>query len=175
MIHALRPQAQADPPSSSTEQAPALSPTTSQARPPGVEGDRRDRGPPECEHECKWDAHEGEDGDHEPPLGHEYQFDLSLADARLTAHGSFGRVGVVLDVHRSRAEMNYAAADGVIGKPDFFTRDYENQDPIWPYSVKISPEGVMAVTNAMADKLGLDPSTAKGREALEDGQVGDLL
>ncbi len=42
---------------------------------------------------------------------------------------------------------NFAPATGVIGKPDFVTRDYENQDPIWPYSVKISPDGTMAVTD----------------------------
>lgn len=42
---------------------------------------------------------------------------------------------------------NYAPAQGVIGKPDFITRDYENQDPIWPYSVKIGPEGAMAVAD----------------------------
>ena len=42
---------------------------------------------------------------------------------------------------------NFAPASGVIGKPDFFTRDYENQNPIWPYSVKIGPDGSMAVTD----------------------------
>lgn len=43
--------------------------------------------------------------------------------------------------------VSYPHADGVIGKPDFVTRDYENQDPIWPYSVKISPDGAMAITD----------------------------
>lgn len=42
---------------------------------------------------------------------------------------------------------NFAPAQGVIGKPDFMTRDYENQDPIWPYSVKISPDGTMSVAD----------------------------
>ncbi len=42
---------------------------------------------------------------------------------------------------------NFAPAQAVIGKPDFFTRDYENQDPIWPYSVKISADGSMAVAD----------------------------
>lgn len=42
---------------------------------------------------------------------------------------------------------NFGAATAVIGKPDFFTRDYENQDPIWPYSVKIGPDGSMAITD----------------------------
>ena len=31
---------------------------------------------------------------------------------------------------------NYVAADGVIGKPNFNERDYDNADAIWPYSVK---------------------------------------
>jgi sugar lactone lactonase YvrE len=42
---------------------------------------------------------------------------------------------------------NFEPATGVIGKPDLITRDYENQDPIWPYSVKIGPDGSMAVTD----------------------------
>ena len=36
---------------------------------------------------------------------------------------------------------NFAAADKVFGKPTFKERDYENNDPIWPYSVKVSPNG----------------------------------
>lgn len=42
---------------------------------------------------------------------------------------------------------HFAPASGVIGKPDLVTRDYENQDPIWPYSVKISPNGTMSVAD----------------------------
>ncbi len=42
---------------------------------------------------------------------------------------------------------SYQAADGLIGKKAFHERDYENQDPIWPYSVKISPQGQMAITD----------------------------
>ncbi|GAB5523749.1 MAG: NHL repeat-containing protein [Roseivirga sp.] len=42
---------------------------------------------------------------------------------------------------------NYAAASGVIGKDDFEQRDYDNAQPIWPYSVRVSPEGKMAVTD----------------------------
>ncbi|MEO1627703.1 MAG: hypothetical protein AAFV25_21315 [Bacteroidota bacterium] len=42
---------------------------------------------------------------------------------------------------------NFAAADHVIGKPNFEERDYENEDPIWPYSVKVSPNGQMAITD----------------------------
>lgn len=42
---------------------------------------------------------------------------------------------------------NYAPADKVIGKPNFSTRDYENHQPIWPYSVKINANGVLAVAD----------------------------
>lgn len=42
---------------------------------------------------------------------------------------------------------NFAAANKVIGKPDFNTRDYENNDPIWPYSIKISENGVLAIAD----------------------------
>lgn len=42
---------------------------------------------------------------------------------------------------------NYVAADAVIGKPNFYERDYENEDAIWPYSVKISADGKMAITD----------------------------
>ncbi len=42
---------------------------------------------------------------------------------------------------------NFAQADNVIGKPNFTERDYENDDPIWPYSVKISSSGAMTITD----------------------------
>lgn len=42
---------------------------------------------------------------------------------------------------------SYTAADGVIGKPNFNDRDYENTDPIWPYSVKLNSNGSMAVAD----------------------------
>lgn len=43
--------------------------------------------------------------------------------------------------------QSFCPADAVIGKPDFNTRDYDNQDPIWPYSVKVGPNGALAVTD----------------------------
>jgi hypothetical protein len=43
--------------------------------------------------------------------------------------------------------QNYEPATAVIGKPSFDERDYDNQDAIWPYSVKVSPEGKMAITD----------------------------
>jgi len=42
---------------------------------------------------------------------------------------------------------NYAQADQVLGKPNFTERDYDHTDPIWPYSVKIGPNGALAMTD----------------------------
>jgi sugar lactone lactonase YvrE len=42
---------------------------------------------------------------------------------------------------------DFAKADNVIGKPDLQTRDYENNEPIWPYSIKINGKGQMAVAD----------------------------
>jgi hypothetical protein len=42
---------------------------------------------------------------------------------------------------------NFAAADGVIGKRDFRDRDYDHHNAIWPYSVKLGPNGEMAITD----------------------------
>jgi hypothetical protein len=42
---------------------------------------------------------------------------------------------------------NFQPADAVIGKPNFTERDYDHQDPIWPYSVKIGPRGEMTITD----------------------------
>jgi hypothetical protein len=42
---------------------------------------------------------------------------------------------------------NFACADKVIGKLDFNDRDYENNDPIWPYSLRINEKGNLAITD----------------------------
>ena len=42
---------------------------------------------------------------------------------------------------------NFSTADKVIGKESFTTRDYSNEEPIWPYSVKINDRGFMAVAD----------------------------
>lgn len=42
---------------------------------------------------------------------------------------------------------NYAAADKVIGKPNFTERDYENYEPIWPYSIRLSPNGQLSISD----------------------------
>ncbi|MGH1387888.1 hypothetical protein [Kordia sp.] len=42
---------------------------------------------------------------------------------------------------------NFVEADKVIGKLNFKTRDYENNEPIWPYSIKVSKKGVLAIAD----------------------------
>jgi len=44
-------------------------------------------------------------------------------------------------------KSNFSKADRVIGKPNFTTRDYENTDPVWPYSVKVNTNGIMAIAD----------------------------
>jgi hypothetical protein len=43
--------------------------------------------------------------------------------------------------------QNFTPADGVIGKPSFTERDYENHEPIWPYSVRVSANGQMLIAD----------------------------
>ena len=42
---------------------------------------------------------------------------------------------------------NYQAADKVIGKNNFEEKDYESENAVWPYSVKVSENGVLAITD----------------------------
>ena len=44
-------------------------------------------------------------------------------------------------------QENFSKATAVIGKPNMETRDYKNDEPIWPYSVKINPDGNMIVAD----------------------------
>lgn len=42
---------------------------------------------------------------------------------------------------------SFAPATAVIGKPNFTERDYEPDEPIWPYSVKIGLNGQLAISD----------------------------
>ena len=42
---------------------------------------------------------------------------------------------------------NYPAADAVFGKASFDDRDYDHHQPIWPYSVKLGPDGQLAIAD----------------------------
>lgn len=73
---------------------------------------------------------------------------------------------------------HFTPADGVIGKPDFSTRDYESTEPIWPYAVKVSPHGAMVVAdtqcyrnliwNSHLDALHQRADTLIGQRGFED-------
>ncbi|MEO8413765.1 MAG: hypothetical protein ABI472_08905 [Ginsengibacter sp.] len=42
---------------------------------------------------------------------------------------------------------NYVAADKVVGKNNFDEKDYESDNAVWPYSTKVSEDGVLAITD----------------------------
>jgi len=42
---------------------------------------------------------------------------------------------------------NFTSADAVIGQSSFTERDYDNQSAIWPYAVRVSPEGKMLISD----------------------------
>ncbi len=42
---------------------------------------------------------------------------------------------------------NYTAADKVIGKNNFEEKDYESENAVWPYSIKVSKDGVLAISD----------------------------
>lgn len=42
---------------------------------------------------------------------------------------------------------SFVPASKVIGKENFNERDYENEDPVWPYSVRVNGNGEMAITD----------------------------
>lgn len=67
---------------------------------------------------------------------------------------------------------NYQEADGVIGKENFTERDYENSDPIWPYSVRISQSGKMAITDTQYYRVLLWNDWRKGLTDKADVIVG---
>jgi len=44
-------------------------------------------------------------------------------------------------------EQSYSPADAVIGQESFEHSDYEPQNAIWPYSVKVSPSGALGIAD----------------------------
>jgi hypothetical protein len=44
-------------------------------------------------------------------------------------------------------QKNYQPADKVLGKSDFEDKDYDSKNAVWPYSVKVSEGGTLAVTD----------------------------
>ncbi len=48
---------------------------------------------------------------------------------------------------------NYTAADKVVGKNNFEEKDYEPLNAVWPYSVKVSEDGTLAVTDTQCYRI----------------------
>ncbi len=69
-------------------------------------------------------------------------------------------------------DKNGAKADGVIGKPGFDSRDYDHLDAIWPYSVKISPQGQLAITDTQYYRVLLWDNWIKAFSEKADTIIG---
>lgn len=74
-------------------------------------------------------------------------------------------------------ERDGQAADGIIGQRSFQDRDYDPAHPIWPYSVKVSVQGALAIADPQGfrvccwkhwrDALG-GPPVLLGQEGLQE-------
>ncbi|MDW3652680.1 MAG: hypothetical protein R8P61_36720 [Bacteroidia bacterium] len=67
---------------------------------------------------------------------------------------------------------SFQAADGVIGKASFEEKDYDNKDAIWPYSVKVSPNGQMAITDTQYYRVLLWENWKDGLRKGADTLIG---
>ncbi|MEL6864312.1 MAG: hypothetical protein AAFP19_07835 [Bacteroidota bacterium] len=67
---------------------------------------------------------------------------------------------------------NFVKADGVIGKPNFEERDYDHKDAIWPYSVKVSPNGQMTITDTQYYRVLLWEDWTKAFDQQADVIIG---
>jgi hypothetical protein len=74
-------------------------------------------------------------------------------------------------------KINGAAADAVIGATNFIEKEYDPQSAIWPYSIKISKRGGVAITdtqyfrvlywNSVEDALTQKPAAILGQPDLQ--------
>lgn len=67
---------------------------------------------------------------------------------------------------------NFTLATEVIGKPDFTTRDYENQEPLWPYSVKVRDDGAMIVADTQFFRILLWNNASRAFQKPADVIIG---
>ena len=67
---------------------------------------------------------------------------------------------------------NFSDADQVIGKPNFTIRDYENHEPIWPYSVKVNGKGEMLVADTQFYRTLLWKNASKAFQNPADILIG---
>ena len=68
--------------------------------------------------------------------------------------------------------VSQAVADAVIGQADFGSREYDPDHAIWPYSVKVGPQGALAITDTQYYRVLLwqDAGQAPHRQA--DALIG---
>ncbi len=89
-------------------------------------------------------------------------------------------------VFNSIPKINGVSADAVIGAPNFIEKEYDPQSAIWPYSIKISEQGEVAITdtqyfrvlywNSIDNALTQQPGTVLGQPDLQsNGQNQYLL
>jgi hypothetical protein len=67
---------------------------------------------------------------------------------------------------------NFTAADHVISKRNFKDRDYEDNDPVWPYSVKVNQDGVLAITDTQYYRVLLWPDWRRAFHEKADVIIG---
>jgi NHL repeat len=72
---------------------------------------------------------------------------------------------------------NFQAADDVIGKATFDDRDYESDDAIWPYSIKIGKRGQVAITDTQYYRILLWQNVQDALEKKSNAVIGqpDLM
>jgi sugar lactone lactonase YvrE len=68
-------------------------------------------------------------------------------------------------VYHAIPTQNYVRADGVIGAPNFIEKDYDPHSAIWPYSIKVSERGEVAITDTQYFRVLYWPSVAAALSA----------
>lgn len=67
---------------------------------------------------------------------------------------------------------SFAKADLVIGQESFHTRDYDSSNPVWPYAVKIGPNGELAVPDTQFFRVLVWPHWKDALERPPSGIIG---
>ncbi len=67
---------------------------------------------------------------------------------------------------------SFTPATAVIGQPDFNSRDYDSRNAIWPYSVRIGPDGELAIVDTQYYRVLLWSHWKKALTDSPDGIIG---
>jgi hypothetical protein len=99
-----------------------------------------------------------------------WPYGVDVADGKLFVADTGNRRVLVYD---QLPTENFTAADQVIGKKSFTDRDYDHTQPIWPYSVKVGPNGEIAIADTQYYRVLLfDNLAAATEEATEPVIIG---